>query len=81
LVVSVGPQPIPVQLIEEIGQRLLADAPDPLRGELEATFSLIDETGVGQLLGQLRQPVQRTGGVVPEVAPHLFDVDLGQRSG
>ena len=71
-------RPVLVQLGEEVGQRLLADPPGPLRGELEATLALVDQSGLLELLRQLGQPVERLGGVLTQAAGHLVQVDLGQ---
>ena len=75
---AVVAHPVLGQLGEQVGEGLLADPADALRGQLEATLALVDEAGVGQLLGQLGQPVERPGGVVAEVLPHLVEVDLGR---
>ena len=75
---AVRAHPILVKLGEEIGERLLSDAADPLRGELEPPLTLVDQPGVGQLLGQLGQSVERVGGIVAEVLSHLVEVHLGE---
>ena len=62
-------------------ERLLADPSDALGGQLEPALALVDEPGLGQLLGHLGQPVEGAGGVLAEAAAHLVDVHLGQRAG
>ena len=76
---AVVADPVLGQLGEQVGEGLLADAADALGGQLEPALALVDEPGVGQLLGQLGQAVERAGGVLAEVLPHLVEVDLGQR--
>ena len=71
--------PVLGQLREEVREGLLADAADALRRELEPALALVDEPGVGQLLGQIGQPVEGAGGVLTQVARHLVQVDLGER--
>ena len=66
---------------EQVGQGVLADLPQPSGGELEPPLPLVDETGVGQLAGQLGQLVERSSGVVAEQLGRPLDVDLGQGAG
>ena len=68
-----------VDLAEEIGQRLLAEAPHALGRQLDAPAVLLDQPGVGQRLGQVGQAVERPGGVLAHVLAHLVQVDLAQR--
>ncbi len=69
------------QTLEEVAERALADAPDALRRELHATFALLDEPRVLELLGEVRELLQRAGRVVAEQVAHLVEVDLGERTG
>ena len=67
-----------VELAEKIGERLLPEAAHPAGRELGAAAVLLDETLVGQRLGQLGQPVQGPRRVLAHVRPHLVQVDLAQ---
>ncbi len=42
---------------------------------------LLNEPGVGQRLGQVGQPVEGAGRVLPHVLAHLVQIDLAQRGG
>ncbi len=68
------------QLGEEVRQRVLPDAADPLRRQLEATLAVLDQPGLLQHAGQLGQALQRAGGVVAQQVPHPVEVGLGQRA-
>ena len=68
-----------VDLAEEVGQRLLAQAAHALGRQLDAPALLLDQPGVGQRLGQVGQAVERPGRVLAHVLAHLVQVDLAQR--
>ena len=69
------------ELVEQVGQRVLADAPHAAGRELEAALLLLDEPGLLEHLGQLGQPLEAAGRVVAEQVPRRVEVDLGQRAG
>jgi hypothetical protein len=54
------------QLREQVVEGVVADAAQALRRELEATLLGLDEAGLLELLGQLRELLERAGGVVTE---------------
>ena len=68
-----------VDLPEEVGERFLTQAPHALRRELDAAALLLDQTRVGQSLGEVGQSLEGAGGVLAHVATDLVDVDLAQR--
>jgi hypothetical protein len=68
------------QALEEIAERALTDAADPLRGELHAAFALFDESRVFELLRELGELLERARRVVAEQVAHLVEVDFGERS-
>ena len=68
------------QLGEEVGEGVAADLAEALGGELELALLVVDEAGVLELLGQLRELLEAAGGVVAEQVAGPVDVDLGQRA-
>ena len=58
-----------------------ADLAEALRGELELALLVVDEAGLLELLGQLRELLEAAGGVVAEEVAGPVDVDLGQGAG
>ena len=68
------------QLGEQVGERVLTDAADALRRQLQPTLAVLDQPGVLEHAGQLGQALQRAGGVVAEEVPHAVEVGLGQRA-
>ena len=66
------------QFREQLRQGPLADATQALGGELVAAVALVDEAGVLQHPGQLRQLLEAVGGVVAEELPGPVEVGLGQ---
>ena len=74
-------RPVLQEPAEEVAERALADAPDALRSELHATFSLLDEPGRLELLREVRELLQRARRIVTQQVAHLVEVDLRQRAG
>src|SRR5581483_5808671 len=54
------------QALEQIAERALTDAPDAFGRELHAAFALFDQTCFFELFCNLRELLQRPGGVVAE---------------
>jgi len=66
---------------EQVAQGLAADAAQAARGELEATFFLVDEACLAERFGEPRQPVERVGGDVAQQAAYRVEVDFLQGVG
>ena len=77
----VTPDPIVGELVEQVGERVLADAPHPAGRELEAALPLLDQPRLLEHPGQLRQPLEAARRVVAEQVARRVEVDLGQRTG
>ena len=74
-------EPVLGKVLEQVLQRPLADAPQALRRELEATFPLFDEAGVLEPSCQLLQLGQGLGGLLADEISHAVEVDLRQCPG
>src|SRR5439155_4338307 len=66
---------------EQVAERALADAADALRRELHAPFTLFDEAGFLEHLGELGELRERTRRVVAEEVADAVEVDLGELTG
>src|SRR5437588_69212 len=74
----VAPQAVLGQPGEEVRQGVLPYAAHPPRSQLVSPLPLLDDARLLQQLGQLGQPFQRTGRVVPHQLAGPVDVDVGQ---
>jgi hypothetical protein len=77
----VATQLVAGQLREEVGQRVATDLAEPLGRELQPTLGVVDETGVLELLGELRELLEAAGGIVAQQLAGPVQVHLGQRAG
>ena len=63
---------------EQVAERALADAADPLGRELHAAFALFDQAGLLEHLGELGKTFERARRVIAEHRARSVDVDLRQ---
>ena len=72
-------RPVLLEVLEDVAQRVLADLLHAFGRELHATLARVDVARLLQELGQLRQTLEATRGIVAKELAGLVDVDLGQR--
>ena len=73
--------PVLGDLTEQVGERLLAQAPHAARRQFDAPALLFDQTRVSQRLGQLGQVVEGARRILAHVRPDLVEIDLAERGG
>ena len=69
------------ELVEQVGERVLADAPHAAGRELEAALALLDQAGLLEHPSQFGQALEAARRVVTQQVPRRVKVDLGQRAG
>ena len=74
----VAAEAVLVELGKQVGQGVLTDLAHALGRQLVAALLLLDEAGLLEHLGQLRQALEAAGAVIAEQVARLVDVDLGQ---
>ena len=74
----VASDPVTAEPAVQVAKGVLAQSPDGLWRELQATLGPFDQPGVGQQPGQVSQLVEAVGRLVVKQVAHPVDVHLGQ---